>query len=235
MTETDTLACALNKSWDIGNNKRTALAHGNNTQNGSNGCKVIVRNNRLRLTYNGNTMYASVSGAAVDYTDKDFDGETVRTLSCGERDYAVQLTDKGIAGIYNSSDSRVATGRYTEEGGVLTIVMNGSTFVSDGDGNITVQFTVSSGGFGPFGGTSTVERSFPIDGSLPPETSASGESSGDASGDASGESSEESSGEADASAETSEESFGEAEASAETDSSGEEAGGEADASAEPAA
>ena len=170
-----------------------------------------------RLTYNGNTMYASVSGAAVDYTDKDFDGETVRTLSCGERDYTVQLTDKGIAGIYNSSGSRVATGRYTEEGGVLTIVMNGSTFVSDGDGNITVQFTVSSGGFGPFGGTSTVERSFPIDGSLPPAASASGDASDDASG------------------ETSEESSGEAEASAETDASGEEAGGEADASAEPAA
>ena len=131
-----------------------------------------------RLVFNSSTMFASVSGETIDYTDKDFDGETVRTLSCGERDYTVELTEKGVAGVYNSSGARVASGRYTEDNG-LTIVIGGNTFTADADGNITLSFTVSSGGMGPFGGTSTVERSFPIDGSLPPET-ASGEASDEA-------------------------------------------------------
>ena len=148
-----------------------------------------------RLVFNSNTMFASVSGENIDYTDKDFDGETLRTLSCGERDYTVDLTEKGVANIYSSNGAKVAAGRYTEENGVLTVVIAGNTYVSDADGNIALQFTVVSGG-GPFGRSTQVDRTFPIDGSLPPEVSASGESSGEASGETSGEASGETSDEA---------------------------------------
>lgn len=143
-----------------------------------------------RLTYNGSTMYASVSGEEIAYTDEDFDGKTVRTLSCGERDFTVELTEKGAAKIVNSSGASVAIGAYTEDGGTLTVVIDGVTYVSDGDGNITLSFTVASSGGGPFGGSTTYERSFPIDGSEPPAVSSSGEASGEtasAEADASGE------------------------------------------------
>ena len=139
-----------------------------------------------RLTYNGSTMYASVSGAEIAYTDEDFDGKTVRTLSCGERDYTVELTEKGTAKIVNASGASVAVGTYTQTGDTLTVVIDGVAYVSDGDGNITLSFTVVSSGGGPFGRSTTYERSFPIDGSLPPEI-ASGEASGEAAGDASAE------------------------------------------------
>ena len=134
-------------------------------------------------------MYASVSGAEIAYTDEDFDGKTVSTLYCGERDYTVELTEKGTAKIVNSSGASAAIGTYTQAGGTLTVVIDGVTYVSDGDGSITLSFTVVSSGGGPFGRSTTYERSFPIDGSMPPEI-ASGEASGEtasADSDASGE------------------------------------------------
>ncbi len=187
-----------------------------------------------RLNYNSSSMYASATGADVAYTDKDFDGETIRTLSCGERDYTVELTEKGIAAVYNSANVRVASGRYTEESGVLSIMLAGNTYVSDAEGNITLSFTVVSSGGGPFRRSTTVERSFPIDGSLPPEI-ASGEASGEtASGEANASAEADASGEAGAPAEAG--ASGEADASAEAGAPAEtDAPAEAGASGEPGA
>lgn len=130
-----------------------------------------------RLTYNGSTMYASVSGAEIAYADSDFDGETVRTLSCPERDYTVELTEKGVVSVFDSSGSKAASGRWTEEDGVLTITLGGNTFVSDDEGSITLQFTVTSG-MGPFASSEPAERAFPADGSVP-EAAASDEAASD--------------------------------------------------------
>ena len=185
-----------------------------------------------RIIYNGSTMYATLSGDPADYVDQDFDGETLRTLSCGERDYTVNLTEKGIAGVFNSSGARVASGKYTEDDGVLTVDIGGNTIVSE-DGIITLQFSVA-GGRGPFGGTTTVERSFPIDGSVPEAVSdASGEASGETADQGSDETSAEPADDASAesAAEPAAESAGDASGEPAGDASGEPAG---DASGEPA-
>ncbi len=186
-------------SWTENENKSLSVTLGANSYT-ADYCDIEGREG-YRIIYNGNAMYATLSGEPADYVDKDFDGETIRELTCGERDYTVSLTEKGIAGVFNSNGMRVASGAYTEENGVLTVDIGGNTLVSE-DGIITLQFTVA-GGRGPFGGTTTVERSFPIDGSIPEAVNASGEASGETSAeaDASGEASGETSAEADASAE----------------------------------
>ena len=49
VAETDAVARALDKSGDIRDDKRLALAHGDNAEDGSYGCEMIIRNYGLRL------------------------------------------------------------------------------------------------------------------------------------------------------------------------------------------
>ncbi len=209
--------------WSENEDKSLAVTLGANSYT-ADYCDIESREG-YRLTYNNNTMYSTLSGEEIDYVPADFEGETIRTLSCGQRDYTVALTEKSFATIYNSTGERVTSGRYTEDDNGLSVVIDGQTFAS-ANGEITLSFAApAAGGFGPSrGGSSTVERTFPIDGSMPAEITddASGESSGEA--DASAEApADDASAEADASAETS------AEAPA-ADASAEPAG---DASGEP--
>ena len=117
-----------------------------------------------RITYNSDAMYASVSGAEISYTDEDFNGKTVLTLQCAEQDYTVALTEKGFAVVMK--DGQVdSTGKYTEQDGAYTIILDGESYVSK-DGTITVEFadnsqSASSGGGDP------VSRTFALDGSVP--------------------------------------------------------------------
>lgn len=133
-----------------------------------------------RITYNSDTMYASVSGAEISYTDEDFNGKTVLTLQCAEQDYTVALTEKGFAVVMK--DGQVdSTGRYTEQDGVYTIVLGDDTFVSE-NGTITLEFADNSQ-MASSGGGDPVSRTFALDGSVPAasEAPAGGEGAPDAS------------------------------------------------------
>ena len=117
-----------------------------------------------RITYNSDTMYASVSGAEISYTDEDFNGKTVMTLQCAEQDYTVALTEKGFAVVMK--DGQVdSTGKYTEQDGVYTIVLGDDTFVSE-NGTITLEFADNSQ-MASSGGGDPVSRTFALDGSVP--------------------------------------------------------------------
>lgn len=133
-----------------------------------------------RITYNSDTMYASVSGAEISYTDEDFNGKTVMTLQCAEQDYTVALTEKGFAVVMK--DGQVdSTGKYTEQDGVYTIVLGDDTFVS-GNGTITLEFADNSQ-MASSGGGDPETRTFALDGSVPAasEAPAGGEGAPDAS------------------------------------------------------
>lgn len=117
-----------------------------------------------RITYNSDTMYASVSGAEISYTDEDFNGKTVMTLQCAEQDYTVALTEKGFAVVMK--DGQVdSTGKYTEQDGVYTIVLGDDTFVSE-NGTITLEFADNSQ-MASSGGGDPETRTFALDGSVP--------------------------------------------------------------------
>ena len=117
-----------------------------------------------RITYNSDTMYASVSGAEISYTDEDFNGKTVMTLQCAEHDYTVALTEKGFAVVMK--DGQVdSTGKYTEQEGVYTIVLGDDTFVSE-NGTITLEFADNSQ-MASSGGGDPETRTFALDGSVP--------------------------------------------------------------------
>lgn len=133
-----------------------------------------------RITYNSDTMYASVSGAEISYTDEDFNGKTVMTLQCAEQDYTVALTEKGFAVVMK--DGQVdSTGKYTEQDGVYTIVLGDDTFVSE-NGTITLEFADNSQ-MASSGGGDPETRTFALDGSVPAasEAPAGGEGAPDAS------------------------------------------------------
>lgn len=134
-----------------------------------------------RITYNSDTMYASVSGAEISYTDEDFNGKTVMTLQCAEQDYTVALTEKGFAVVMK--DGQVdSTGKYTEQDGVYTIVLGDDTFVSE-NGTITLEFADNSQ-MASSGGGDPVSRTFALDGSVPaaaPSDAPAGAPAGDAS------------------------------------------------------
>ena len=133
-----------------------------------------------RITYNSDTMYASVSGAEISYTDEDFNGKTVMTLQCAEQDYTVALTEKGFAVVMK--DGQVdSTGKYTEQDGAYTIILDGESFVSE-NGTITLEFADNSQGSSS-GGGDPVSRTFALDGSVPAasEAPAGGEGAPDAS------------------------------------------------------
>lgn len=134
-----------------------------------------------RITYNSDTMYASVSGAEISYTDEDFNGKTVMTLQCAEQDYTVALTEKGFAVVMK--DGQVdSTGKYTEQDGVYTIVLGDDTFVSE-NGTITLEFADNSQ-MASSGGGNPVSRTFALDGSVPaaaPSDAPAGAPAGDAS------------------------------------------------------
>ena len=54
VTETNTVACTLDKSGDIRHNEGIALAHRNNTEHGRESSEMIVGNNGLSLADNRN-------------------------------------------------------------------------------------------------------------------------------------------------------------------------------------
>ena len=54
VTETHTVARAFNKTGDIRHNEGASLTQRNNTENGCEGCEMIVCNDGLCLAYNGN-------------------------------------------------------------------------------------------------------------------------------------------------------------------------------------
>lgn len=116
-----------------------------------------------RLYFNDTAMYTSVSGANVDYTDKDFEGETLKTLYCAEQDYTLELTEKGFAVVYKGAD-REKTGKYTDNGGVLTVRLGDKEYVSE-NGQISLEFE-SSNGSGS-GNSEAETRTFNLDGSVP--------------------------------------------------------------------
>ena len=112
-----------------------------------------------RVTYNSQLIY---SRDDVEYVATDFDGTVVKSLQCAEGDYTLDLTSKGMAllmEVATNSDSK--SGSYTEEGGVLTVVMGSDTFVSEGN-TITISWTVSSGSDGS-GTNETYSRTFNLE------------------------------------------------------------------------
>ena len=116
-----------------------------------------------RLVYNSNTMYCSVSGAAVEYSGEDFDGKVVKTLQCSQQDYTVELTEKGTANVMKGAEKSSA-GKYVEEGDTLKITIDGTEYVS-ADGLITLEFSSGDGSC-----ASSETRTFAVDGSVPEAT-----------------------------------------------------------------
>ena len=114
-----------------------------------------------RLTYNSQTMY---SNTAVEYTDADFNGATLKTLQCAEGDYTVELTEKGFAVIYKNGEKNT-TAKYTEDGDNITIVLDGTAYTS-ADGKIALAIP-SSNGNNSSGNNEPDNRTFNLDGSKP--------------------------------------------------------------------
>lgn len=148
-------------SWTENADKSlTVTINGENT--GVDYCDIPGKEG-YRVTYNSSTMYATVSGAAANYTDADFNGATLKTLQCAEGDYTIQLTEKGFAVVYKNGESDT-TGKYTQSGDTLTIVLDGDTFVSQGN-SITVEMPAAGSGGSSGGDPET--RTFALDGSVP--------------------------------------------------------------------
>ena len=112
-----------------------------------------------RVTYNSQLMY---SRDDVEYVATDFDGAIVKSLKCAEGDYTLDLTSKGVAMLMEvAANSSKTTGTYVEEGGVLSVTMAGSTFVSEGN-TITISISITTGDQSS-GTTETIERTFTLE------------------------------------------------------------------------
>lgn len=114
-----------------------------------------------RITYSSATMYYTLSGAEVAYTDEDFNGKTVATLHCAEQDYTLVLTEKGFAVLMEGNSTAVA-GKYVKNGDVYTVTLEGVAYVSEG-GTITVSYEKAANS----SNTETVTRTFNLDGTVP--------------------------------------------------------------------
>ena len=114
-----------------------------------------------RITYSSNTMYYTLSGAEVQYTDEDFNGKVIATLQCAEQDYTLELTEKGFA-VLKENGAVSSTGSYTKDGEVYTVNVAGGTYVSEGN-TITVSYEKQ----GNSSNTTTVTRTFNLDGTVP--------------------------------------------------------------------
>ena len=114
-----------------------------------------------RITYSSNTMYYTLSGAEVEYTDEDFNGKVIATLQCAEQDYTLELTEKGFA-VLKEKGAVSSTGSYTKDGDVYTVSIAGGTFVSEGN-TVTVSYEKQ----GDSSNTTTVTRLFNLDGTVP--------------------------------------------------------------------
>ena len=114
-----------------------------------------------RITYSSSTMYYTLSGAEVEYTDEDFNGKVIATLQCAEQDYTLELTEKGFA-VLKQNGAVDSTGSYTKDGDVYTVSIAGGTFVSEGN-TITISYEKQ----GDSSNTTTVSRLFNLDGTVP--------------------------------------------------------------------
>ena len=119
-----------------------------------------------RITYSSNTMYYTLSGAEITYTDEDFNGKVIATLQCAEQDYTLELTEKGFA-VLKEKGAVSSTGSYTKDGDVYTISVAGGTFVSEGN-----LITISYEKQGDSCNTTVVNRTFALDGTVPEGTAA---------------------------------------------------------------
>lgn len=129
-----------------------------------------------RIHYNSSTMYTSVSGEELSYTEEDFNGRTVASLSCAEQDYTIELTEKGFACLYKEG-ALESTGKYTVSGDNYAVILNGETFESEGSA-VTVEMPQNQQM--PFFGGQEQEptiRTFQLEGTLPAGNQDSGSTS----------------------------------------------------------
>ena len=115
-----------------------------------------------RVSYNNQTIYSRTD---VEYTLADFDGVVVKSLKCSEGDITLDLTSKGYAVLMQGQTSK-ASGTYTEANGVLTVVVAGQTYVSEGN-IIAMNVTISSTNECGCESQETVNRTFYLDGNVP--------------------------------------------------------------------
>ena len=114
-----------------------------------------------RITYSSSTMYCTLSGAEIEYTDEDFNGKVIATLQCAEQDYTLELTEKGFA-VLKENGAVSSTGSYTKDGDVYTVSIAGGIFVSEGN-----LITISYEKQGDSSNTTVVNKTFALDGSIP--------------------------------------------------------------------
>ena len=146
-------------SWVENADKSITLTIGGSTYN-VDYCDVSGKEG-YRVTYSSNTMYYTLSGAEVTYTEEDFNGKVVATLQCAEQDYTLELTEKGFA-VLKEKGAVSTTGKYTKAGDVYTVTLNGVDYVSEGN-TITISFEKA----GDSCNTTTVNRLFNLDGTVP--------------------------------------------------------------------
>lgn len=73
--------------------------------------------------------------SADDYTDEDFEGATLYTMTCEEGDYTIDLTEKGFAILYSSgSRSETASYTYDETSDTYTINLSDQILTATNDG-----------------------------------------------------------------------------------------------------
>lgn len=114
-----------------------------------------------RVTYSSTTMYYTLSGAEVSYTDEDFNGKVVVTMQCAEQDYTLEVTERGFA-VLKENGSVSTTGKYVVTDGIYTVTLSGVDYVSEGN-TITISFEKA----GDSSNTTTVTRTFNLDGTVP--------------------------------------------------------------------
>ncbi|MCD8382118.1 MAG: hypothetical protein LUC30_04265 [Clostridiales bacterium] len=86
--------------------------------------------------------YPLVDGvSADDYTDEDFEGATLYTMTCEEGDYTIDLTEKGFAVLYSSgSRSETASYTYDESSDTYTITLSDQTLTTtNNEGTYSVE------------------------------------------------------------------------------------------------
>lgn len=93
------------------------------------------------------TCYAAIADGVdvTTYTDADFEGKTVKTMTCKEGDYTIELTEKGFLKVKSADTvSETSTYTYDESSDTYTLIVGGQTYtVPNEGGTYTAEITIT--------------------------------------------------------------------------------------------